>query len=118
MKIVRRWLAYRRIVGELSGLPSSNLSELGTSQKAVRDFAWHCARVEAERAASRVLKLPAFRSSRAAPKKQDRRVDAASVAVLVMTLFKMGGTIRSILPRGPPCTYRSPHSSARCGKAS
>jgi hypothetical protein len=69
MKIVRRWSAYRRIVGELSGLPSSNLSELGTSPKAVRDFAWHCAGIEAERGASRVLKLPAFRSSRATAKK-------------------------------------------------
>jgi hypothetical protein len=73
MKIVRRWLAYRRIVGELSGLPGSNLSELGTSPKAVRDFAWHCADVEAERGASRVLKLPAINSARGPPWQTEAR---------------------------------------------
>lgn len=66
MMIVRRWLAYRRILGELSDLPRS---ELGTSPKAARDFAWHCASVEAEHRTSRVVKLSALRSLRAPAKK-------------------------------------------------
>jgi hypothetical protein len=68
-KIVQRRLAYRRILGEFFDLRGSDLSELGTSSKAVRDFAWRRAGGEAKHGALRFLKLPVLRSSRAAVKK-------------------------------------------------
>jgi len=49
MKLVRRWMIYRRLVNELSDVPAGSLDELGTSHKAVHDFAWRCAGIEVER---------------------------------------------------------------------
>jgi hypothetical protein len=52
MKLVRRWLIYRRLANELSEVPAGSLDELGTSRKTIHDFAWQCARIEAERGPS------------------------------------------------------------------
>ena len=57
MKLVRRWLVYRRLVNELSGVPAASLEELGTSQRTIHDFAWQCARVEVERGSPMTRRL-------------------------------------------------------------
>jgi hypothetical protein len=49
MKFVRRWLIYRQLVNELVDVPAGSLDELGTSLKTIHDFAWQCARIEADR---------------------------------------------------------------------
>lgn len=49
MEFVSRWLAYRRIVRELTDLPSGFLAELGVAPKSVTDFAWRCASIEIAR---------------------------------------------------------------------
>jgi hypothetical protein len=69
MMSVQHRLTYRHILGELFDLRGSDLSELGITSKAVRDFAWHRAGSEAKHGALRFLKLPVLRSSRAAVKK-------------------------------------------------
>jgi hypothetical protein len=48
MKVLRRWLIYRRLVNELTDLPARSLDELGTLRTAIRDFAWHAASLEVE----------------------------------------------------------------------
>jgi hypothetical protein len=57
MKLVRRWLVYRRLVNELSGVPPGSLEELGTSQRTIHDFAWQCAQVEVERGSPTTRRL-------------------------------------------------------------
>jgi hypothetical protein len=59
MKLVRRWLVYRRLVNELSGVPVASLAELGTSQKTIHDFAWQCAQIEVERGLPMTRRLQA-----------------------------------------------------------
>jgi hypothetical protein len=48
MQLFRRWLIYKRLLKELVEMPEGLLAKLGTSRWALRDFAWHCAGVEAE----------------------------------------------------------------------
>jgi hypothetical protein len=52
MRLVRRWLIYRRLVNELVDVPAGSLEELGMSKKTIHDFAWQCARDEVERGPS------------------------------------------------------------------
>lgn len=52
MKILRRWLIYRRLVNELADVPDASLIELGTGRAAINEFAWRCAQVEAENSVS------------------------------------------------------------------
>jgi hypothetical protein len=61
MKLMRRWLAYRRIVVELSAVPTDALGEIGPTRNSIRDFAWHCAAIETERQAAELE--PAMHSS-------------------------------------------------------
>ena len=48
MKAVRQWLIYRRLLNELTAVPSGALAELGVCRTALCDFAWHCAAREVE----------------------------------------------------------------------
>ena len=51
MKALRRWLIYRRLLNELIEAPENTIAELNAPRGALRDFAWHWADVEADRAA-------------------------------------------------------------------
>jgi hypothetical protein len=50
MQLIRRWLAYRRLLDELAEARTAEPGEARVCRCAVRDFAWHCAGIEAERA--------------------------------------------------------------------
>jgi hypothetical protein len=70
MNAVRRWLIYRRLLNELTAVPSSALAELGTCRTALCDFAWHCAGREIE---SRTIVLAPQRTRLRATGKSARR---------------------------------------------
>lgn len=48
MKVLRRWLIYRRLVNELTDLPAGSLDELGILRTAIQEFAWYAASLEVE----------------------------------------------------------------------
>jgi len=50
MQLMRRWLVYRRLLDELGDAQRTALRGMRVYRCAVRDFAWHCAGVEVERA--------------------------------------------------------------------
>ncbi len=76
MDVIRRWLIYRRLLNELTAVPSSALAELGTCRTALRDFAWHCAGREIKRWT--IVLAP--QDSRAVPRANPRLTAAAAVS--------------------------------------
>jgi hypothetical protein len=50
MHLIRRWLVYRRLLDELGDAQRAAPGGMRVCRCAVRDFAWHCAGVEVERA--------------------------------------------------------------------
>ena len=49
MHMVRRWLIYRRLLNELADARDPTFGDFAVCRCAIRDFAWHCAKLEVGR---------------------------------------------------------------------